>query len=108
MEFTEPIAEPTGGACLIVKKEDERMKAKIVYRALALVVVFSLAAVVVPASPAVAEAPAVQDGGSRLVGLQQSDGGWDWPLDENQQRKYLWNREISASASIMGSLHPKR
>jgi hypothetical protein len=58
----------------------KEMKAKIVYMALALVLVFSLAAVVVPASPVLA-AGALQDGGTRLVAMQNDDGGWDWPLD---------------------------
>ena len=55
LDFAEPLAKPTGGVGLGFKKEDERMKAKIVYMALALVLVFSLAAVVVPAGPALAD-----------------------------------------------------
>jgi hypothetical protein len=56
------------------------VKARIVYVTLALALAFSLAAVVVPASPAMAASTALQDGGSRLVAMQQNDGGWDWEL----------------------------
>jgi len=57
------------------------MKAKILFVALALALVFSMAAVAVPGSPALAAAPALQDGGTRLVAMQNDDGGWGWPLD---------------------------
>ena len=57
------------------------MKAKIYYLTLALALTFSLsAAAIMPASPMVAATPSLQDGGTRLVEMQQNDGGWDWPL----------------------------
>ena len=49
--------------------------------ALAVALTFSLSvAAIVPASPAMAASPALQAGGTRLVAMQQNDGGWDWPL----------------------------
>ena len=37
-------------------------------------------AAITTASPAIAATSALQDGGTRLVAMQQNDGGWDWPL----------------------------
>ena len=41
----------------------------------------SLVMLMVVAVSGIANADAYQDGGNRLVDLQNDDGGWDWPLD---------------------------
>ena len=55
------------------------MKKKVFDILIALVLVTSLNIIAV--APVAASVSAFQDGGDRLVELQNDDGGWDWPLD---------------------------
>lgn len=60
------------------------------------IVLFSCVIAVVFGVAGVAAATVFQDGGDRLVALQNNDGGWDWPLDDGNP----------ASASPINTIGP--